>query len=173
MTSDYKYVSTCLLDLQDFLISCAPRSPTPGVHLWSNVTKTTHIRDVKGPAGEGWPHCDHSPSSLICCHYLYEHFKIKNNQRGRTAMWQSRIEGFREKVRERENEQGDILDTLCFIMAFIIPVSDEQQALSYPACSPLVSLLPSSHGSKSCIFSLSEFQIPVVFAGKLPFLRSQ
>lgn len=100
-----------------------------------SITETSHIRHVKGPAGEGWPHCDHSPSSLICCHYLYEHFKIKNKQRGRTAMWQSGIEGFGGKVRE----WGDILDTLCFIMSFIIPVSDEQHALCYPACSPRLS----------------------------------
>lgn len=102
----------------------------------SGISETSHIRHVKGPAGEGWPHCDHSPSSLICCHYLYEHFKIKNKQRGRTAMWQSGIEGFDGKVRERGR---DILDTLCFIMSFIIPVSDEQHALSYPACSPHLS----------------------------------
>lgn len=93
----------CRLTRKTFLIPCAPRSPATGVRPWSNVTKTSRIRHVKGPAGEGWPHCDHSPSSLICCHYLYEHFKIKNNQRGRTAMWQSGLQ--RESERERTSEE--------------------------------------------------------------------
>jgi len=40
-----------------------------------------HVRGVKGPAGMGGPHCDHSPSSLICSHYPYQRLKIKNKDR--------------------------------------------------------------------------------------------
>lgn len=37
-----------------------------------------HMRGVERPAGMGGPHCDHSPSSLICSHYPYQRLKIKN-----------------------------------------------------------------------------------------------
>lgn len=40
-----------------------------------------HTRGVKRPAGMGGPHCDHSPSSLICSHYPYQRLKIKNKDR--------------------------------------------------------------------------------------------
>lgn len=40
-----------------------------------------HMRGVKRPAGMGGPHCDHSPSSLICSHYPYQRLKIKNKDR--------------------------------------------------------------------------------------------
>lgn len=54
-----------------------------------------HMRGVKRPAGMGGPHCDHSPSSLICSHYPYQRLKIKNKDRESDG-------GQREAARERE-----------------------------------------------------------------------
>lgn len=57
--------------------------------------KMHHTRGVKRPAGMGGPHCDHSPSSLICSHYPYQHLKIKNKDRESDG-------GRREAAAERE-----------------------------------------------------------------------
>lgn len=54
-----------------------------------------HMRGVKRPAGMGGPHCDHSPSSLICSHYPYQRLKIKNKDGESDG-------GQREATRERE-----------------------------------------------------------------------
>lgn len=43
----------------------------------------------------GGPHCDHSPSSLICSHYPYQRLKIKNKDRESDG-------GQREAAGERE-----------------------------------------------------------------------
>lgn len=57
--------------------------------------KMHHTRGVKRPAGMGGPHCDHSPSSLICSHYPDQHLKIKNKDRESDG-------GRREAASERE-----------------------------------------------------------------------
>lgn len=59
------------------------------------VRKMHHMRGVKRPAGMGGPHCDHSPSSLICSHYPYQRLKIKNKDRESDG-------GRREAAGERE-----------------------------------------------------------------------
>lgn len=59
------------------------------------VRKMHHTRGVKRPAGMGGPHCDHSPSSLICSHYPYQRLKIKNKDRESDG-------GQREAAGERE-----------------------------------------------------------------------
>ena len=59
------------------------------------VRKMHHTSGVKRPAGMGGPHCDHSPSSLICSHYPYQRLKIKNKDRESDG-------GQREAAAERE-----------------------------------------------------------------------
>lgn len=62
---------------------------------YERVRKMHHMRGVKRPAGMGGPHCDHSPSSLICSHYPYQRLKIKNKDRESDG-------GQREAAGERE-----------------------------------------------------------------------
>lgn len=62
---------------------------------YERVRKMHHMKGVKRPAGMGGPHCDHSPSSLICSHYPYQRLKIKNKDRESDG-------GQREAAGERE-----------------------------------------------------------------------
>ena len=51
----------------------------------------------------GGPLCDHSPSSLICSHYPYQHLKIKNKDGKSDGGGGTGREG---KGRDREREAG-------------------------------------------------------------------
>lgn len=106
---------------REMLLFLSPLSLNPSSSLWTmretltvqfsgfseRVRKMHHMRGVKRPAGMGGPHCDHSPSSLICSHYPYQRLKIKNKDREsdggqREAAWDRERGEMTEGGRDKE-----------------------------------------------------------------------
>lgn len=119
---------------REMLLFLSPLSLNPSSSLWTmretltvqfsgfseRVRKMHHMRGVKRPAGMGGPHCDHSPSSLICSHYPYQRLKIKNKDREsdggqREAAWD------RERGENDWRREGQRDGCMCFCASVPVP----------------------------------------------------
>lgn len=70
----------------------------------------------------GGPHCDHSPSSLICSHYPYQRLKIKNKDRESDGDSERQPEKDNRGVKERGTKRLSDLHACGCVLTAIGPL---------------------------------------------------